>query len=107
MTLKLTTVKRYVTLLEVNRVAITQPGLNEVFLGMCAAMKRVIPYDRAGLSLYAPKEDALKLVARDGCDADSFYRIGLVLGRKESHHGWVFEHQKPIVRRDLERELEF
>ena len=54
MTLKLTTVKRYVTLLEVNRVAITQPGLNEVFLGMCAAMKWVIPYDRAGLSLYAP-----------------------------------------------------
>jgi len=107
MTLKLTTVRRYVTLLEVNRVAVTQPGLNEIFLGMWAAIKKVIPYDRAGLSLYEPKENALNLVARDGCDADSFYRIGLKLGRKESRHGWVFEHQKPIVRRDLEQELEF
>jgi len=25
----------------------------------------------------------------------------------KEHHGWVLEHQKPIVRRNLERELEF
>jgi signal transduction protein with GAF and PtsI domain len=66
-----------------------------------------MPFDRAGLSLYAPDKDALRLVAHDGCGPDSFYRTGVMLDCKASHHGWVFEHQKPIVRRDLERELEF
>ena len=107
MTVRLRAVERYATILEVNRAAITQPGLNEIFRGMCTAVQRVMPFDRAGLSLYAPERDALKLVAHDGCGPDSFYRIGVMLDSKASHHGWVFEHQKPIVRRDLERELEF
>ena len=107
MTVRLRPVERYATILEVNRAAITQPGLNEMFQGMCKAVKRVIPCDRAGLSLYAPETNALKLAAADGCGPDSFYNIGITLDRDESHHGWVFQHQKPIVRRDLQKELEF
>ena len=107
MTVRLREAERYATILEVNRAAITQHGLNEIFRGMCTAVKRVIPYDRAGLSLYAPEKGALELAARDGCFPDSFYTIGVMLDCKDSHHGWVFEHQKPIVRRNLERELEF
>jgi formate hydrogenlyase transcriptional activator len=107
MTVRLRAGERYATILEVNRAAITQPGLNEMFQGMCKAVKKVIPYDRAGLSLYAPEKDSLKLAALEGCSPDSFYNIGLVLDCKQSHHGWVFEHQKPIVRRDLQREFEF
>ena len=107
MTVRLRTVERYATLLEVNRAATTQPGLTEIFRGMCTAVQRVMPFDRAGLSLYAPEQDALKLVAQDGCGAETFYRLGLMLDCRESHHGWVFKHQKPIVRRNLERELEF
>ena len=107
MTVRLKTVERYATLLEVNRAAITQPGLNEMFQGMCTAVKKVIPYDRAGLSLYVPEKDALELVARDGCFPGSFYNIGVMLDCKDSHHGWVFEHQRPIVRGNLKRQLEF
>ena len=107
MTVRLRTAERYATILEVNQAAITQPGVNEVFRGMCAAVKKVIPYDRAGLSLYAPEKGALELAARDGRFLDSFYNIGVMLQCKDSHHGWVFEHQRPIVRRDLERELEY
>ena len=44
--------ERYNTLLEVNRVAITEDAPENVFEGMCAALKRVLPYDRAGLMLY-------------------------------------------------------
>ena len=105
--MRLGTVMRYTTILEVNRAAITQPCLNEMFRGMCTAVKKVMPYDRAGLSLYAPQNGALTLAAADGCGPDSFYHVGLMLDCKESHHGWVFEHQKPIVRRDLQREVKF
>jgi len=66
MSVPLGTAQRYRTLLEVNRAAITQPAPENVFHGMCEAVKRVMPYDRAGLSLYQPEEDALKIVASEG-----------------------------------------
>jgi len=107
MTRWLKTVERYRTISELNRVAVTQPGINDIFQGMCRALKKVIPYDRVGLSLYAPENGALKLAAINGCSPDSFYNVGLILDRKDTHHGWVFEHQESIVRRDLHRELQF
>jgi hypothetical protein len=60
MTPWLRTIERYRTVAELNRVAVTQPGVNEIFQGMCGALKKVMPYDRAGLSLYAPESGALK-----------------------------------------------
>lgn len=60
-----------------------------------------------GLSLYSPEHRALKLTAADGQGPHSFYQEGLILDCEESHVGWVFQHQKPIVRRDLQREVEF
>jgi len=107
MTTPLRTSARYSTILEINRAAITEPSLKEFFQETCGAVKKVIPYDRMALSLYAPEHRALKLIAADGQGADSFYQLGLILDCKGSHHGWVFQHQKPIVRRDLQREVEF
>ena len=103
----LNTRQRYATILEVNQAAITQPGINEVFSETCQAVKKVLAYDRMGLSLYAPDKGALKLAATEGCSPDSFYRTGLVLDCKETHHGWVFQHKKAILRRDLQKEIEF
>jgi hypothetical protein len=42
---------RYRTLLEVNKAAITQPTPDKVFESMCAALKQLILFDRAGLTL--------------------------------------------------------
>jgi transcriptional regulator with GAF, ATPase, and Fis domain len=103
----LRTRQRYATILEVNQAAITQPGINEVFSGACQAVKKVLPYDRMGLSLYVPDKGALKLAATEGCSPDSFYRTGLMLDCKETHHGWVFQHKQAILRRDLQKEIEF
>jgi len=107
MTARFRTTARYSTILEINRAAITEPGLSEIFRGTGGAVKKVIPYDRMALSLYAPEHRALRLAAADGQSADSFYQVGLILDSKASHHGWVFEQQKPLVRCDLEREVEF
>jgi GAF domain-containing protein len=107
MTMELRTAARYSTMLEINRAAITEPGLSEIFRGTCGAMKKVIPYDRMALSLYTPEHRALRLAAVDGQSAESFYQVGLILDCKSSHHGWVFQHQKPLVRRDLQSEVEF
>ena len=107
MTALLTTGERYATLLKVNRAAIKESGLDEIFQATSGAVKQLIRYDRIGLSLFAPDTGALKLAATEGCEPDSFYRIGRVLDCKESHHGWVFQHKKPLLRRDLRMEMEF
>jgi hypothetical protein len=72
---------------------------------MCVSLKRAIPYDRAGLTLYEPEEDTLKVAAVDGSRADSFFRIGSAINRKESPHGWAFERQIAVIRRDIEKEV--
>ena len=80
---QMTPIERYRTISELNRVAVTQPGINEIFRGMCRALKKVVPYDRVGLSLYAPENGALKMAAINGCSPDSFYNVGLMLDPKK------------------------
>lgn len=103
----LRTIAKYSTILEVNRVAITEPSLDEIFEGTSAAVRNVLPYDRMGLSLYTPEHKALRLTAATGQGSASFYQVGIMLDCEETHHGWVFQNQKPIVRRNLVNELEF
>src|SRR5437016_14668367 len=107
MPLRLKTLQRYTTILEVNRAVIAEPTLDEILRRAYTAVTKVIPCDRMALSIYAPEHAALKLVAAAGQPTASFYRVGLMLDCKESHHGWVFQNQKAIVRRDLQKELQF
>jgi formate hydrogenlyase transcriptional activator len=104
MNLPLRVAERYRTLLEVNRAAISQPSPEAVFSVVCKAVRNVMPYDRASLALYEPAEDAFRLVARHGAFENSFFHLGIKVGRKDSPAGWAFDRQTAIVRRDLETE---
>ena len=99
--------ERYNTLLEVNKVAITEDAPENVFEGMCAALKRVLPYDRAGLMLYQPEEDALKIIALHGGVPGSYFQVGRLLGTSQSPHGQAFLNQRIVLRRNIETEREF
>jgi GAF domain-containing protein len=92
---------------EINRAAIMENGFKEFFQRSCRAIKEAILYDRIAFSLYSPEHRALRLTAADGQGSNSFYQAGLILDCKESHHGWVFQHRKPLIRRNLQREAEF
>jgi formate hydrogenlyase transcriptional activator len=93
--------------LQVNEVALTKSTTEEVFGGMCTALRKLLPYDRAGLSLYEPDRDRLKIVALYGPHENSIFRLGHLLDRKTSQTGWAFDHQTYIIRRDLAREVRF
>jgi formate hydrogenlyase transcriptional activator len=107
MTIRLGTKTRYSTILQINRAVNRHHRLSEIFSEVCGAVKRILPYQRMALSLYSPEHKALKLTAADGQGARSIYQPGLLLDLNESHHGWVFQHQKRIVRHDLHTEVEF
>jgi formate hydrogenlyase transcriptional activator len=91
----------------VNRVAILENAPEKVFYKMCEALKRVMRYDRAGLTVYDPKHDTLKIAALYGSYENSFFRVGDFLGRGNSQNGWTFEHQSRTLRRDLAKEHQF
>lgn len=97
----------YQRLLQVNQVALTKCTTEGVFHGMCRALKAVVPYERAGLSLYDPDHDGLKIVGIYGPHEGSIFRVGHLLNRRTTQTGWVFEHKTRLFRRDLGKELRF
>jgi len=98
---------RHKALLKVNQVALTSCTTESVFQEMCEVLRTLVPYERAGLTLYDPDVDGLRLVATYGPHENSIFRVGHLLGRKETQTGWTFEHQTKVVRRDLRRDVRF
>jgi formate hydrogenlyase transcriptional activator len=98
---------RYETLRDVNRAAITHSTADAVFAEMCSSLSKIVPYDRAGLMMYDPEEDALKVVGLRGSLPGSFFRIGAKINREQTPHGLVLEHQKAVIRKDIEAEAQF
>jgi formate hydrogenlyase transcriptional activator len=107
MNLRTNIAERYRALLQVNETALTKSTTEELFTGMCTALGKLLPYDRAGLSLYDPDHDSLKIVALYGPHENSIFRLGHLLDRKTSQTGWVFQHQTHMIRRDLAKEIRF
>ena len=99
--------QRYRSLLQVNKVALSGATPQCVFQGMCEVLKRLVPYERASLSLYDPDHDGLKIVDMYGPHENSIYHIGHLFSRDKSQTGWVFEHGKTMVRGNLAKELKF
>jgi len=98
---------RYKSLLEVNKVALTASTPQRAFQGMCAVLKRVVPYDRAVLSIYDPDDDGLKIVDVFGPYENTVFHVGRVLSRKGTQSGWTFDRRSTVLRRNLAKEYRF
>lgn len=107
MNLNVKVAQRHRALLQVNRIALTTSTTQELFAGMCEALRKLVHYDRAGLSVYDADHDSLKIVALYSGYRNSVFHPGLLLGRTNSQAGWVFEHQTHVIRRDLKKEGRF
>jgi formate hydrogenlyase transcriptional activator len=94
-------------ILEINNAIITKLSRDELFRTICQALRRIMPYDRAALTLYDPEEKVLRFVALEGQFSSDFFRIGQTLGIDDSHYGWAFVNQRPLLRQDTETEREY
>lgn len=95
------------TLLEVNNAIITNLSQEALLRSIAEALRRVVPFDRAALTLYQPDKDVFRFVAIEGASASGYFRPGLEISPQESSVGLAFRLQKPILRRDLEKEQEY
>jgi formate hydrogenlyase transcriptional activator len=99
--------QRYRTLLEVNNAIVSKLTERELLHATCEALKRVVPFDRAALTLYVPERDSLRILALEGHFYSDHFVVGLELDRTDSHAGWAFSQQRPLVRAYLAVEAQY
>ena len=91
-------------LLQVNNSIITKLSQGELLLAVCAALQGVLPFNRSAITLYVPERDTLRIFAQNDDHASEFFSVGRELDRLDSHAGWAFDHQQPLIRRNLDKE---
>jgi formate hydrogenlyase transcriptional activator len=99
--------ERRQTLLEVTNAIIRHLKQEELLRATCDAVRRVMPFDRAAFTLYQPATDGLLILAIEGKFQSQHFKVGHEIPRKGSHSGWAFDHQRPLLRRDLVQEALF
>jgi formate hydrogenlyase transcriptional activator len=95
------------TLLEINNAIITNLTQQVLLQSISKALDNVISFDRCAITLYQPDRDAFRFLAVEGGVQSGYFRAGLEARRAETCAGWVFDHQRSLVRRDLEKEAQY
>jgi formate hydrogenlyase transcriptional activator len=101
------TAARYRTLLEVNNAIITHLTQEALLHSVFGTLRNVIPFDRAAFTLYNPATEMFRYLASEGLLPSGYFRPGMEFHRTESISARVFDEQRPVLRRDLEREQKY
>jgi formate hydrogenlyase transcriptional activator len=95
------------SLLEINNAIVTNLTKDALHHSIWEALRGFLPVDRALLTLYQPDRDTLRIVALETDWGLDYFGLGTEMNRKDSHHGWVFDHQRPLLRRDVATEWQY
>ena len=95
------------SLLEINNAIITNLTQQALLHSISEALHPVISFDRCAITLYQPERDSFRFLAVEGELLSDYFRTGLEFSRNETCGSWVFDHQRPLVRRDLEKEQQY
>jgi formate hydrogenlyase transcriptional activator len=95
------------SLLQINNAIITNLTQQALLHSISEALHPVISFDRCAITLYQPDRDSFRFLAVEGELLSDYFRTGLELSRNETCGSWVFDHQRPLVRRDLEKEQQY
>ena len=94
--------ERQRVLLEVNNAIVTCLDRESLFRATTAALKNVVPFDRAALHIYDPVKDVLRVFGVTGPGPlPPIFPIGTELPRPQSRNGWVLEHGVPLITFDM------
>ena len=95
------------SLLQINNAIITNLTQQALLRSISEALHPVISFDRCAITLYQPERDSFRFLAVEGELLSDYFRTGLELRRNETCGSWVFDHQRPLVRSDLEKEQQY
>lgn len=95
------------SLLQINNAIISNLTQQALLHSISEALHRVISFDRCAITLYQPESDSFRFLAVDGELLSDYFRTGLEFSRNETCGSWVFDHQRPLLRHDLEKEQQY
>jgi len=94
--------ERQRVLLDINNTIVTCLDRDSLFAATMAALRHIIPFDRAALVLHDPVKDVFRVL---GVARPEPSLPGIPLGkewpRQNSRAGWVLEHREPLHTEDL------
>jgi formate hydrogenlyase transcriptional activator len=93
--------ERLRVLLAVNNAIVTCLDRDSLFAAIAAALRPVMPYDRASLVLHDPVKDTFKILGIAGVPSPPLIPLGYEWPRANSRSGWVLEHGRPILTADF------
>jgi formate hydrogenlyase transcriptional activator len=94
-------------LLQINNAIITNLTQQALLHSISEALHPVVSFDRCAITLYQPERDSFRFLAVEGELLSDYFHMGLEFSRNETCGSWVFEHLRPLVRRDLEKEQQY
>jgi formate hydrogenlyase transcriptional activator len=95
------------SLLQINNAIITNLTQQALLHSISEALLRVISFDRCAITLYQAERDTFRFLAVEGDLHSDYFRSGLEESRNETCVGWVFDHQRPLLRRNLPKEGQY
>ena len=98
---------RWRTLLEINNAIVTHLTQDALLRSVSTTLGRVIPFDRAAFTLYNPARESFRYLAMEGPLHSEYFQAGREFHRSETMAAQVFDRQRPVLRRDLERQQQY
>ena len=95
------------TLLEVTNVLNSQRDLEGLWRVIADQIQTVIPWDRAGITLYEPASNTFRFYAVVTHIDEPALRSDAIIPLEGSAVGWVYTHRRVHVRPDLQRDRQF
>lgn len=98
--------KKYLTLLELSKAIASHRDLSGLFHDLACRLQSLVDFSHLGVLLYDPKRDVMRLHMLETCQPTE-WKAAAEVPMEGSIAGWVWEHQEPVVIRDLETEDRF
>jgi formate hydrogenlyase transcriptional activator len=97
----------YEILLELTNVLTSQRDTESLWQAIAQQIRRVVPWDRAGIVLYDSDVDAFRFYAVVTSSESPVLGRDTLIPRNKSAVGWVYEHRQIHVRPNLHAEQVF
>jgi formate hydrogenlyase transcriptional activator len=99
--------ERYRTLLGINNAIVTHLTPEALLHSVSDILRGIVPYSGAAVTIFYENSRTFRYLAMDGTIPTDYFRAGLEFERTETISAWVFEHQRGVIRGDLEKEQKY
>ena len=98
--------KKYLTLLELSKAIASYRELPELFHDLACRLKSLFDFSHLGVFLHDTSRNVMRLHLLETCDPTQ-WQAPAEVPMEGSIAGWVWQHQEPVIVRDLELEDRF